>query len=182
MERTDFLPTSVRTRIFSKLQLTSSQVRGALLWRVMAAVKASEVRGHPLLVRAMELPRLPSSRFFTGPTPLQRSGRSPATVWRAEAAFCSGQRLLLRAPPSTHPLRPAPRRILFGRLCFGSSVRRVVVGFHGDMVLLLKCQLHGPGQDPQEARQAGSLSSRAFCSSPSSPPSSSPCSSRTARP
>jgi hypothetical protein len=45
------------------------------------------------------------------PTPLQRSGRSPATVWRAEAAFCSGQRLLPQAPPSAHPLRQALLRI-----------------------------------------------------------------------
>jgi hypothetical protein len=129
----------------------------------MAAVKASEARGHPLLVRAMELPRLPSN--------------APAGL-----LLRFGERKPLSAPGSGFCLRRRLRRILFGRLCFGSNVRREVVDFHGDMVLLLKCQLHRPGQDPQEARQAGSLSSRAFCSSPSSPPSSSPCSSRTARP
>jgi hypothetical protein len=111
MERTDFLPTSVRTRIFSKLQLTSSQVRGALLWRVMAAVKASEVRG-----------RCWCERWSYPDSPPRHSSlaRLPSNA-PAGLLLRFGERKPLSAPGSGFCFGRRLRRILFGRLLGASS-------------------------------------------------------------
>jgi hypothetical protein len=135
-------------------------------WEGDGGGKESECVG-PAAVRAMELPRLPSVSSFGAVL------HGPTRQWQYYTVqYCTGTLpssagLLLwfgeRAQPSAYPLRPAPRRIVFGGLCLGSSIRQEVVDFHGEMVLLLKRQLHGPGQDPQEARQAHEGPAWALC-------------------